>query len=57
MTVDELIREHPEASQELFNKAFDEGVQAERESWESRLLDDKGTDQVIDELIAAALTP
>ncbi len=57
MTVNELIKQYPEETKELFNRAFDDGVQLERQNWEARLLDDKGTDQVIDDMIKEALAP
>lgn len=57
MKVNELIGLYTEETQELFGRAFDDGIAHERQSWEARLLDDKGTDQVIDDMIKEALAP
>ncbi len=56
MTINELIKEQPEASQELFNKAFEDGRAFEREQWQARVVSEERTGEILDEILIEALT-
>lgn len=57
MTVDEMVKKYPNAAQAIYDQGFADGLLEERAAWEKRVLSEQETDQVIDGMIAAAMTP